>query len=81
MIHIRSDLWSDKFGFESGFPGRFAGAFSPERYRMYLRAGLPVFPLAYTAWMFRRDECLAALGNALGLGSVPPGSAAVPETS
>ena len=33
-----------------GYPGEFAGSFELERYRLFNRAGLPLMPLAYSAW-------------------------------
>lgn len=33
-----------------GFPGRYEDAFSLERYKMFKRAGMRIFPLAYSEW-------------------------------
>ncbi len=44
-----------------GFPGRFEDAFSLERYKMLKRAGMRIFPLAYSEWERSQQECLAAV--------------------
>lgn len=51
-----------------GYPGLLEGAFPIERYKMFRRAGMRIFPLAYSQWVVRRDECLAVLGRALAGG-------------
>ncbi len=48
-----------------GYPGAYATAFSLERYRMFQRAGLPLFPLPYSAWLEGRDACVAAIMHRL----------------
>ncbi len=44
-----------------GHPGRYAESFDLERCRMLKRAGLPVFPLPYSAWHADPLVCLQAL--------------------
>ena len=44
-----------------GFPGRFEDAFSLDRYKMFRRAGLRIFPLAFTEWEKSSDACLNAI--------------------
>ena len=44
-----------------GYPGRFALAFDLEKYRMLQRAGMRLFPLPYSAWTKRKDECIEAI--------------------
>ena len=44
-----------------GFPGRFEDSFSLERYKMLKRAGMRIFPLAYSEWERSQQECLAAI--------------------
>ncbi len=44
-----------------GYPGEYQEAFSLERYRMYRRAGIHLFPLAYSNWLFRSKECLGEM--------------------
>ena len=41
-----------------GFPGRYADAFSLDRYKMLKRAGLRIFPLAYSEWNRTPQGCL-----------------------
>ena len=48
-----------------GYPGDYAEAFPIERYKMLRRVGLPVFPLAYSAWTFSRPLAQQALLNFL----------------
>ena len=44
-----------------GHPGRYAPAFALERYQMLNRAGLDIFPLAYSAWLKSPDTCIKAI--------------------
>ena len=44
-----------------GYPGEFAPALDLERYRMFQRAGLVLFPLPYRAWQNDRTACLKAI--------------------
>ncbi|MEM7011607.1 MAG: AAA domain-containing protein [Verrucomicrobiota bacterium] len=44
-----------------GYPGSFAAAFNLERVLILRRAGLSIVPLPYSAWLVRREECLAWL--------------------
>ncbi|MCP4772624.1 MAG: AAA family ATPase [Planctomycetaceae bacterium] len=44
-----------------GFPGRFEDAFSLERYKMLKRAGMRIFPLAYSEWGRSQQECLDSI--------------------
>ena len=48
-----------------GYPGEYAKAFSLERYRMYRRAGLTLFPLPYSAWLEDKAACIAAIRERL----------------
>ncbi len=40
-----------------GYPGSLAEAFPLERVRIFRRAGLPILPLPYSAWNYRRELC------------------------
>lgn len=65
-----------------GHPGVFEAAFPLERYRMFHRAGLRVFPLAYSRWVWNRNECLTAIENTLhgsGRSSEPRESRTIEE--
>ena len=44
-----------------GFPGRFEDVFSLERYKMLKRAGMRIFPLAYSEWGRSQEECLGSI--------------------
>lgn len=44
-----------------GYPGPYAKAFDLEKYRMFERAGLRIFPLSYSAWCKDRQVCLDAI--------------------
>jgi hypothetical protein len=44
-----------------GYPGPLAGALDLERYRMFQRAGLTLFPLSYRSWLRDRHGCLQAI--------------------
>ena len=44
-----------------GFPGRFAGSFDLERYRIFNRAGLRLMPLPYSAWLRDAVGCVRAI--------------------
>ncbi|MCP4661326.1 MAG: AAA family ATPase [bacterium] len=48
-----------------GYPGEYCGAFELERYRLFNRAGLRLFPLPYSTWCFDRKRCLAAIESAI----------------
>ena len=50
-----------------GFPGRFEDAFSLERYKMLKRAGMRIFPLAYSEWGRSQEECLGSIRDFLGV--------------
>ena len=50
-----------------GFPGRFAGSFDLERYRIFNRAGLRLMPLPYSAWLRDAEGCVRAIEERLGL--------------
>jgi superfamily I DNA/RNA helicase len=54
-----------------GHPGEFSGAFTLERYRMYHRAGLTLFPLPYSAWRQDKIGCVHAVEQ--WLGDIPKG--------
>lgn len=49
-----------------GYPGVLAAAFALDRYRVFQRAGLALFPLPYSAWLERRNECVAGILGWLG---------------
>lgn len=40
-----------------GFPGAMADAFPLERVLTFRRAGLPILPLPFSAWLTHRDRC------------------------
>ena len=44
-----------------GFPGEAGDTLHLERYKIFERAGLPIFPLSYVAWIFYRDEVVGKL--------------------
>jgi hypothetical protein len=44
-----------------GHPGEFARALDLERYRMFQRAGLGLFPLSYRAWHENQASCVEAI--------------------
>jgi hypothetical protein len=44
-----------------GYPGQLTAAFPLDRYRMFRRTGLPLFPLTYRAWQTAREDCLQAV--------------------
>lgn len=50
-----------------GYPGVYQDALSVERFKILGRAGIPVFPLAYTFWKFRQEECERELKLFLGV--------------
>lgn len=49
-----------------GFPGRYAGSFDLERYRIFNRAGLRLMPLPYSAWLRDAESCVEAIEVRLG---------------
>lgn len=60
-----------------GYPGALAAAFALDRYRVFQRAGLALFPLPYSAWLGDRDGCVAGILGWLGAHqSAAPGAAA-----
>ncbi len=44
-----------------GHPGRYAGSFATERYRLFRRAGLHILPLPCSAWVRSPEACLEAV--------------------
>ena len=44
-----------------GHPGQLAPAFNLEKYRLFQRAGLRLFPLSLSAWRKEQEACLAAI--------------------
>ncbi len=46
-----------------GHPGPYKDAFELERYRLFRRAGLRLFPLPWSAWKKNRENCLTAVAN------------------
>ncbi len=46
-----------------GHPGQFAAVFDLERYRMFQRAGLVLFPLSYWAWQRDKAACVDAIAR------------------
>jgi AAA domain len=44
-----------------GYPGKFSVLLDPERYRMFQRAGLALFPLSYRCWQKDRPASLEAI--------------------
>jgi hypothetical protein len=51
-----------------GFPGRFARPLDLERYRMFQRAGLRLFPLTRSSWLASEDACIKELESWLTAG-------------
>ncbi len=49
-----------------GCPGPTAHVFPLERYKMFRRAGLTLWPLPYADWIHRREACLNAIDRRLG---------------
>ena len=54
-----------------GYPGAYAGTFELERYRMFNRAGLPLMPLPYFAWIQDSAVCLQAISKRLSPRGLP----------
>ena len=44
-----------------GFPGDFQQCYSLDRYLMFNRAGLQIFPLPYARWVKEKAACLDAI--------------------
>lgn len=44
-----------------GHPGQLAPAFDLEKYRLFQRAGLRLFPLSFSAWRKEQEACLEAI--------------------
>jgi hypothetical protein len=44
-----------------GYPGELGQAIHPERYRMFARAGLSLFPLPLSAWERDANVCYRAI--------------------
>ncbi|MCP5046341.1 MAG: AAA family ATPase [bacterium] len=44
-----------------GYPGDYCGTFELEQYRLFNRAGFPIFPLAYSDWVMDWQRCLDSL--------------------
>jgi len=44
-----------------GYPGFFSKAFTPERYSIFTRVGVPLFPLTYSSWIKDREGSEAKL--------------------
>jgi len=44
-----------------GYPGHLSDAFDLEKYRLFHRAGLRLFPLSFSAWQKKRQACLDAI--------------------
>lgn len=51
-----------------GHPGELANAFDLEKYRLFQRAGLRLFPLSLSAWKKDRPACLEAIERWLKAG-------------
>ena len=68
-----------------GFPGQFARPLHLERYRMFQRAGLRLFPLTLSSWLASEDACIKELESWLAHGDPgdpsATGSAGVPPAS
>jgi hypothetical protein len=48
-----------------GYPGKFAGSLDLEKYRMFQRVGLRLFPLPYSAWTRDKALCLRKIEAAV----------------
>jgi hypothetical protein len=48
-----------------GYPGPFEESFSLERYRMFMRGGLPVVPISYVRWRLDSQACIRAVQQVL----------------
>lgn len=44
-----------------GYPGKYQDALTVERFKILMRAGVSVFPMAYSFWRFRQEESEAEL--------------------
>lgn len=44
-----------------GYPGDFTAAYSMDRYRMCMRAGMKIFPLPYSNWRSNRAKCVESI--------------------
>ncbi len=49
-----------------GYPGEFQAVFSLERYKMFHRAGLRVFPLPFSRWRVDPETCVAEIKRIVG---------------
>ncbi len=49
-----------------GYPGEFESVFSLERYKMFRRAGLRVFPLPFSKWRVDPEMCIAEVRRIVG---------------
>lgn len=48
-----------------GYPGKYEDALTVERFKILGRAGIMVFPLPYSFWLLRQDQCIAELKDFL----------------
>jgi len=48
-----------------GFPGEYQDVFHLDRYKIFERAGLRIFPLSYTAWIYSRQKVIDDLNSML----------------
>ncbi|MCP4691969.1 MAG: AAA family ATPase [Desulfobacterales bacterium] len=44
-----------------GFPGEYQDVFHLDRYKIFERAGLTIFPLSYTSWIYNREAVLQTI--------------------
>ena len=44
-----------------GYPGDFEDVYSLDRYKMFKRAGLRIFPLPYVYWLLKKEESLGRI--------------------
>jgi len=56
-----------------GFPGEHEDVLHLDRYKIFERAGLKIFPLSYTSWVYEKDKVIEKIKNtfsSLASGSV-----------
>jgi hypothetical protein len=49
-----------------GYPGDLEGIYTLDRYKMFRRAGINIFPLTYSAWNLNRKETVDLIVEAFG---------------
>ena len=50
-----------------GYPGLFNPSFSADKYKMYHRAGLKIFPITYSNWYLKKEKLINEIKKLIGL--------------